>query len=299
MREEHAFAVLIKLMSQHGLRSQYTPNMETLHERLYQFDHILQQKIPQVHRHLETQGVRPSMYASQWFLTLFASRCPLPLTVRLFDLIMVEGTLVVLRVALALLWRNQDTLLTLDMEHLVGFLNYSIYDAYVDDPNALIQDAYNIDIPARLLNRLAKQRTTEAAREAKTQTQEEHLRRINADLSQHVHRLEKANRALESENRDVTQQVIDAKMSVARLDDENQQLRHDLGQVRTELEQLKSTLPALDEMTRQNAYYRQQNQDLHSQLTDVEEILVDLKLKYAESEGRYEELYQRLGATNH
>ncbi|ORY94066.1 rab-GTPase-TBC domain-domain-containing protein [Syncephalastrum racemosum] len=299
MREEHAFAVLIKLMSQNGLRSQYTPNMETLHERLYQFDHILQQKIPQVHRHLETQGVRPSMYASQWFLTLFASRCPLPLTVRIFDLIMVEGTLVVLRVALALLWRSQDTLLTLDMEHLVGFLNHTIYDAYVDDPNALVQDTYQIDIPTRLLNRLAKQRTTEAAREAKAQTQEEHLRRINTDLSQHVHRLEKANRTLETENRDVTQQVIDAKMSVARLDDENQQLRHELGQVRSELEQLKSTLPALEEMTRQNAYYRQQNQDLQSQLTDVEEILVDLKLKYAESEGRYEELHRRLGATGH
>lgn len=130
MPEDTAFCVLVKLMSQYGLRNQFMPQMELLHERLYQFDHLLQQKLPQVHRHLETQGVRPSMYASQWFLTLFSSKCPLHLVYRVFDLVFVEGTHFILRFALALMFRNQHTLMGLEFEALVEFLNNGIYDTY-------------------------------------------------------------------------------------------------------------------------------------------------------------------------
>lgn len=130
MSDEAAYTVLIKLMSQYGLRGHYTPQMETVHERLYQFDHILEQKLPHVHRHLSQQGVPPSSYASQWFITLFSYKAPLHLVFRVMDVMLVEGPHIVLRFALALMFRNQNALMGLEFESLVHFLNNSVFDAY-------------------------------------------------------------------------------------------------------------------------------------------------------------------------
>ncbi|KAI7852043.1 rab-GTPase-TBC domain-containing protein, partial [Circinella umbellata] len=294
MPDDMAFCVLIKLMSQYGLRGQFMPQMELLHERLYQFEHILQQKLPQIHKHLEVQGVQPSMYASQWFLTLFSSKCPLYLAFRVFDMVLLEGSHVVLRFALALMFRNQHTLLNLDFEALVDFLNNSVFDTYKDDESGFVHDAYSMDVPSRLLTRLAKQHTNEAAREAKSQNQEENLRRINTELSSHVRRLEKSYRNLEHEHQEVTQQVIDAKMKVARMEDDSQQLRWQLSQAKTELEQLKTSMPAVEETQRQNKHLLQKNGHLESQLEDVEAVLISLKMNYAERESAYEEMRQKL-----
>jgi hypothetical protein len=130
MPDEAAFCVLIKLMSHYGLRGHFTPQMETLHERMYQFDQLLLFHLPQVHRHLDAQGVLPSMYASQWFMTLFAYRCPLDLVFRVFDLVFVEGSRIILNFALALMKKNQQIILSLEFESLLEFFASSVFDAY-------------------------------------------------------------------------------------------------------------------------------------------------------------------------
>lgn len=130
MPDEAAFCVLIKLMGQYGLRGYYTPQMEKLHERMYQFDQLLLLQMPQLHRHLEAQGVLPSMYASQWFMTFFAYRCPLDLVFRVFDLVFVDGAHIVLNFALALMKKNQQTILSLEFEALLEFFSGEIFNAY-------------------------------------------------------------------------------------------------------------------------------------------------------------------------
>lgn len=130
MPDEAAFCVLINLMNDYGLRGHFTPKMELLHERMFQLDELLLVHLPQVHRHLEAQGVRPTMYASQWFMTLFAYRCPLDLVFRVLDMVFTEGTSIILNVALALMKKNQATLLSLEFEGLLGFLGSDIFDIY-------------------------------------------------------------------------------------------------------------------------------------------------------------------------
>lgn len=130
MPDEAAFCVLIKLMSQYGLRGQFTPQMETLHERMFQFNQLLLVFLPQVHRHLDAQGVLPTMYASQWFMTLFAYRCPLELVYRVFDLVFVEGSQIVINFALALMKKNQKVILSLEFEPLLEFFAGPIFDVY-------------------------------------------------------------------------------------------------------------------------------------------------------------------------
>ena len=78
MPDEEAFCVLVRLMKSYDLRSHYTPNMPGLQLRLFQFDRLVEELVPSVFLHLLRQGVKSSMYASQWFLTLFGCVSCLP-----------------------------------------------------------------------------------------------------------------------------------------------------------------------------------------------------------------------------
>lgn len=91
MPEEMAFACLVHLMLTYKLRGLFTPKMELLQLRLYQFDRLLQEILPRIYCHLEEQGIRSTMYASQWILTLFSYRLPLQLVFRLLDIIFAAG----------------------------------------------------------------------------------------------------------------------------------------------------------------------------------------------------------------
>ncbi|KAE8234110.1 hypothetical protein CF326_g851 [Tilletia indica] len=70
MPDEEAFSTLARLMKSYDLRGHYIPNMPSLQLRLFQFDRLLEEFLPLLYQHLVRQGVKSSMYAAQWFMTL-------------------------------------------------------------------------------------------------------------------------------------------------------------------------------------------------------------------------------------
>ena len=134
MPDEEAFCVLVRLMKAYDLRSQYLPDMPGLQLRLFQFDRLLEELLPAVFMHLLRQGIKSSMYASQWFLTLLAYRFPLELVCSVFDLIFAEGVEAIFRFAIALMKRNEAHLLTLDFEKLLDFLKTGLFEHYKVGP---------------------------------------------------------------------------------------------------------------------------------------------------------------------
>ncbi|KAI8984727.1 rab-GTPase-TBC domain-containing protein [Mycotypha africana] len=331
MPDEAAFCVLIKLMSQYGLRGNFTPQMETLHERMYQFGHLLQTYLPEIHRHLDAQGVLPSMYASQWFMTLYAYRCPLELVYRVFDLLFVEGPSILLSIALALMKKNQSVILSLEFESLLEFLSGgssnsnsnnsnsnssnkrnhnehigSIFDAYSNDRESgayqFVQDAYEFVISPKLLAKLAKQYQIEAAKEAKLQSIEDAIKRENVQLTDQIQRIRIAYKALERDHQDVTQHVIQSKVAIASLDAENQQLRHEIKIMKQEMVKMKNSYSSantkykqqFEQLAKQNAHLVEANSDLENKVAELEAVLIDMKIKYAESESEYEMMRQKL-----
>src|ERR1700712_6007273 len=88
MPEAEAFCLFVRLMSKYGLRNMFTQDMPGLHLHLYQFERLLEDFEPALYCHLHRRGVSPNLYATQWFLTLFAYRFPLQLVQRIYDLIL-------------------------------------------------------------------------------------------------------------------------------------------------------------------------------------------------------------------
>ncbi|OBZ87748.1 GTPase-activating protein GYP5 [Choanephora cucurbitarum] len=284
MSEENAFCVLIKLMGKYGLRGHFTPRMEILHQHIYQFDNVFQQKLPVIHRHMENEGVTPSMYASQWFITLFAYRCPIEFAFRVIDLLLIEGTQVLIQIGLAIIVRNQEKILKLHFETLVDFLCNGVFTVFGDDGNSFVEDTYRVDLPARFMARLAQQFTGDEARESKSSSQEDNLRRVNGQLTEHIRAVEGQLQIVKTENKELTQKIIHAKMDHARTEDEKDQLKNDLARVKASFEK------ELQALRLENQRLADENTHLTGQLTDTESQLIHLKMSLAEQQGEFEAL---------
>jgi hypothetical protein len=130
MPDEEAFCVLVRLMKSYDLRSHYSPNMPGLQMRLFQFDRLVEELLPAVFMHLLRQGVKSSMYASQWFLTLFGYRFPLELVASVMDLVFAEGVEAIFRFSVSLLKKSEMAILELEFEALLDFLKNDLFEPW-------------------------------------------------------------------------------------------------------------------------------------------------------------------------
>lgn len=134
MPEDEAFCLFVRLMNHYGLRDMFVQDMHGLHLHLYQFERLLEDLEPAVYCHLHRRGVNPQLYATQWFLTLFAYRFPLQLVLRIYDLILSEGLeSAILKFGIVLMQKNASQLLQMtDMAALTTFLKERLFDVYID-----------------------------------------------------------------------------------------------------------------------------------------------------------------------
>ena len=94
-----------------------------LHQYLFEFEVLVNEELPEMGRNFQNQMLTPCMYASGWFMTDFSADLPLPLAVRIWDILVYEGAQkTVLQVGLELLRHFEDDLLKLPFEGLLQFL---------------------------------------------------------------------------------------------------------------------------------------------------------------------------------
>ncbi|KAF8458539.1 rab-GTPase-TBC domain-containing protein [Kalaharituber pfeilii] len=142
MGEKEAFCVLVRLMEHYDLRSCFLPNMYGLQLRMYQFQQLLSIHLPELAAHLHNLGIQPT-YAAQWFLSFFAVTCPLPMLLRIYDVIFAEGAPeTLMRVALSIMGRNEKRLMaSSEFEDVMQMLlARGLWDPYGCNANDLVED---------------------------------------------------------------------------------------------------------------------------------------------------------------
>ena len=78
--EARAFWLLVAVMERDNgtngptLRTLYLPGMPGAREILATFDRLVARLLPKLARHMESQGVEPSMFGASWLLPVF-TRC--------------------------------------------------------------------------------------------------------------------------------------------------------------------------------------------------------------------------------
>ena len=314
MPEEEAFCLLVRLMNQYHLRDLFIQDMPGLHMHLYQFDRLLEDFEPALYCHLHRRQVTPHLYATQWFLTLFAYRFPLQLVLRIYDLILSEGLEAILKFGIVLMQKNAATLLAMnDMVSLTTFLKDRLFDVYIDQaPSAgsilesgffgssgasidkevyhadmLVQDACAVKITPELLKSYTAEWEEKTRVEAAREAELEHLKSTNISLSQKVHRLEKRVEEHDTEHAALATELVRTKVENEELKDENESLKGQVRELRLVVEKQPGEVEErlkmeMDRLMKRNQEVHEENTRLEEEMSEMEQTLVATKMEYAE-----------------
>lgn len=324
MPEEEAFCLFVRLMNQYHLRDMFVAEMPGLHLHLYQFSRLLEDLCPALFCHLNRRGVHPQLYATQWFLTLFAYRFPLQLVLRIYDLILSEGLeSAILKFGITLMQKNADSLLAMkDMAVLTTYLKERLFDAYIDRApsassvlesgffgsaggidkevyraDALVRDACAIDVTPELLKQYTAEWETQTRESKQKAAEEESLRAANSALSLQVRNLEARSQKHDAEHVHLASELVRTKVTNQELTDANESLTTRV----TELQEIITRQPGeteerlREEMERiiaRNSEVQGQNRALEEALAEMEGELVNSKVARA---GLQEELSELRG----
>uniref|UniRef100_A0A3B4WB18 USP6 N-terminal-like protein n=1 Tax=Seriola lalandi dorsalis TaxID=1841481 RepID=A0A3B4WB18_SERLL len=142
MNEEDAFWALVKLLSgqKHAMHGFFVPGFPKLMRFQEHHDRILKKMMPKLKQHLDNQEVFTSLYTMKWFFQCFLDRTPFTLTLRIWDIYILEGERVLPAMSYTILKLHKKHLLKLSMEELVEFLQATLSkDFYFEDDFAIEQ----------------------------------------------------------------------------------------------------------------------------------------------------------------
>ncbi|XP_072824321.1 ecotropic viral integration site 5 protein homolog isoform X3 [Vicugna pacos] len=277
MPEEEAFCVFVKLMQDYRLRELFKPSMAELGLCMYQFECMIQEHLPELFVHFQSQSFHTSMYASSWFLTIFLTTFPLPIATRIFDIFMSEGLEIVFRVGLALLQMNQAELMQLDMEGMLQHFQKVIPHQFDAGPDKLIQAAYQVKYNSKKMKKLEKEYTTIKTKEMEEQVEIKRLRTENRLLKQRIETLEK-------ESASLADRLIQGQVTRAQEAEENYLIKRELASIRQQSDEASAKLERAEGTIRK----------LQRQQQWLEKELVQARLSEAESQCALKEMQDKV-----
>lgn len=325
MPEEEAFCLLVRLMNQYHLRDLFVQDMPGLHMHLYQFERLLEDFEPALYCHLHRKQVTPHLYATQWFLTLFAYRFPLQLVLRIYDLILSEGLGAILKFGIVLMQKNATALLAMhDMVSLTTFLKDKLFDVYIDQsPSAgsilengffgsagasidkevyradqMVNDACAVKITPELLQTYKLEWEEKTRLEKERETTLEALKTQNSALQQKVRRLEERVEDHDTEHAALATELVRTKVENEELKDSNESLGGQIVELRKVIEKQPEEVEArlkseMDRLMKRNQEVHEDNSRLEDEMADMEKSLVETKMMYAELNSNHETLTRK------
>ncbi|XP_055838183.1 USP6 N-terminal-like protein isoform X2 [Episyrphus balteatus] len=159
MDEEEAFwalntLIIDKKYAMHGLFIEGFPKLTRFLEH---HDRILAKLMRKLHKHFVKHNVDAILYSIKWFFVIFVERIPFSLSIRVWDVYLLEGERVVTAMAYTILYLHQSELLRLkDMDAIIEYLqvklhkNFGYNDDYVMEvlEHAMKKlKSYRLDVP--------------------------------------------------------------------------------------------------------------------------------------------------------
>jgi predicted nucleic acid-binding Zn-ribbon protein len=314
MDEGEAFTLLVKLMNKYGLRDMFVQDMPGLHLHLFQFERLLEDLEPALYCHLRRRGVSPQLYATQWFLTLFAYRFPLQLVLRIYDLIFEEGLeSTILRFGIAIMRRNAETLLGMkDMSGLSHFLKEKLFDVYIDQqPSAssilesgffgssggsekeiyradlMVQDACDIPLAAEIIRSYTAEWEEKVRTEREREQELEGLKYTVSSQATQIRSLEERTEKSDQEHVQLASELVRMKVENEELSDANEGLQVQVRELKLVVDKQPAEVEEklrteMERIMKRNMEVQNENRNMEEQMADMEKDLVETKMKWAE-----------------
>ncbi|KAJ0056767.1 hypothetical protein NL108_016464, partial [Boleophthalmus pectinirostris] len=128
MNEEDAFWALTQLLTdrRHAMHGFFVPGFPKLQRFQSHHDQILSKLLPKLKRHMDREQMSTGIYSTKWFMQCFIERTPFSLTLRLWDIFILEGERLLTAMSYTILKVHRKRLMRMSLEELRDFLQERI-----------------------------------------------------------------------------------------------------------------------------------------------------------------------------
>jgi len=140
-----AFVCMCSLVSNWMLLPFFRGDDTQIQRRIQIFKQIFHYNLPDLCEQFESEGVMPQAYLIEWIMTIFVKSLDLPIASRLWDLIMLDGDIMILKIAVALLKLIEKDVLNCSMDTILLTLKGMMQG--IKDENNLVKLIYSIKLP--------------------------------------------------------------------------------------------------------------------------------------------------------
>ncbi|XP_063801138.1 USP6 N-terminal-like protein [Pseudophryne corroboree] len=141
LNEEDAFWALAQLLTnqRHAMHGFFIPGFPKLQRFQSHHEQILSKFFPKLKKHMDKEDMSTGIYTTKWFLQCFLDRTPFTLTLRLWDIYILEGERVLPAMAYTILKLHKKRLLKMSMEDLREFLQERIARSLSYDDDIVVE----------------------------------------------------------------------------------------------------------------------------------------------------------------
>ncbi|TSK20004.1 USP6 N-terminal-like protein [Bagarius yarrelli] len=141
MNEEDAFWAMSQLLTnqKHAMHGFFIPGFPKLQRFQNHHDQILSKLLPKLKKHLDKEQMFSGIYSTKWFLQCFIDRTPFTLTLRLWDVFILEGEKILTAMGYTILKLHKKRLLKMSLEELREFLQEKIAESFELSDDIIIE----------------------------------------------------------------------------------------------------------------------------------------------------------------
>lgn len=124
--ESDVFWLFVGLSEPANNRNIYEPGLSVLQPFIGKLEMLITKQMPELHVHMQREGVHVAAFSARWFLTLFSSFETFgpKLVIRLLDIFVIDGWRIMLSMALVVLDELRELLLFSDLEDMLRILQF-------------------------------------------------------------------------------------------------------------------------------------------------------------------------------
>lgn len=141
--EEDAFWALSQLMvgPKYNMHGFFIPGFPKLMRFQDHHDKILLKKLKRLQKHLMANNMDTGIYTLKWFFQCFLDRIPFSITIRVWDLYLLEGDSIMTAMAYTILKLHRKALLKMEMDELMEFLQKTLESDFGFEDDFVIETA--------------------------------------------------------------------------------------------------------------------------------------------------------------
>ncbi|XP_054289310.1 USP6 N-terminal-like protein isoform X1 [Macrosteles quadrilineatus] len=142
LNEEDAFWALSILVSDRkfNMHGFFIPGFPKLLRYQEHHDKIMNKFLPKLKKHLDKNGVDTGIYTLKWFFQCFLDRIPFKLTLRVWDVYLLEGERVLTAMAYNILKMHRRNLSKRGMDDILQYLQVGMYQVHLEQSYEFEED---------------------------------------------------------------------------------------------------------------------------------------------------------------